>query len=436
MQEALSVTIRAYGTQRGGLAEHIEEAIESALRAAGAGAAGISFDRDEDARLSDQLFRARRAGREGIAIRLTALRALCAPVGGLDAADARAIAFYKRATSERPVTIEMDDADAALPAFVVAKPLAEVIGEPEPESEPESESEPEPEVASVSLASILAAESEPEPEPVVDVAWREYVAALEAARGPQTLAAFERLFVKSYLPLASAVDGGLAERAATAAREDFRRNFAHAYEAALPTFVLTGKRPRMVLDAFDVAGRLARAHGARTHQILLVDGMRFDLAARVAARMGELSEGRATLVESVTLFSALPSRTPRQLEALARGIEALRSASDDRELEPMRGRTADTVRRVRLGSRDLHKLDVVETTLAAAGDRAIEALDDLAEETARAVAKHARAQNGRTLLFVLGDHGFRFDRGAATQGGASPEEVIVSGHAFLIGDLH
>ena len=420
-QRALAVTVRAYGTQRGGLAEHIEEAIESALRAAGAGPAGISFDRDEDTRLSDQLFRARRAGHDGIAIRLTALRALCAPVGGLDAADARTVAFYTRAAAERPITFEMEDADKVLPAFVVAKPLDEVLrGEMETETEAETETETETETESVSLASIIAApEPEPELEPEVDPRWPEYVAALEAARGPQTLASFERLFVHSYLPLANAVDAGLTERTADFAREEFRRTFARAYEAALPTFALTGKRPRMVLDAYDLAAKMGRAHGARNVQLLLVEGMRYDVAARVVTRVAALSEGRGALVDRVTLFSALPTCTPRQLETLARGVEALKTAYDDRDGEPMRGRAADTVRRMRIGSRDLYKVDLVDT-----------------EQAAEAVAKHLRAQSDRTLVFVFGDRGFRWDRGVAKHGGASPEEVIVSGHAFLVGDLH
>lgn len=445
----LDVTVRAYGTQRGGLAEHVEEAIESALRACGAGAAGIAFDVDRDTRLSDQLFRARRAGHDGITIRLTALRALCAPVGGLDAFDAQTIAFYASACSLRPVALVLDDADRELPAFLIAKPLSSLL-------ESESEPEPEPEVASVSLATIIAesiavpelesaieteteteaeAEAEAETE-AATFAWEEHADALDAARGPQTLVAFERLFAEHYLPLANAIDRGLHARGAVAAREEFRRSFSRAYSEALPTFALTGKRPRMVLDAFDVASKMARTHNARSVQILLVDGMRFDLASHICARAAELLEGRAALADLITLFSALPSSTPRQLETLARGVEALRSAHDDRETEPLRGRTADAVRRVRLGSRDLYKLDLVETTLATAGDAAIDAIDDLTEQTAAAIAKHARTQRSRTLLFVVGDHGFCFQGGATKHGGASPEEVIVSGHAFLVSDLH
>ena len=477
VSEALQVNVRAYGTQRGGLGEHVEEAIENVLRMLGGGAAGIEFDRDEDARLSDELFRARRLGFGGIAVRLTALRALCAPVGGLDAADARTIAFYARATVERPLVLVMDEGDMRLPAFVMSRTLEEIIAD----ETCTDDTEASPEAPSVSLASIIAQEmamSEPTPEPEVvaaasdepahapdmvtepehvpeivtapeptpepevmilnepEIPWREYANALDAARGPQTLASFERLFVHSYMPLANAIDRGLHDRRAVETRDEFRRTFSRAYSEALPTFALTGKRPKMVLDAFDVAGKMARAHNARTTQVLVVDGMRYDLAARACARTAELLEGRAQIADRITLFSALPSSTPRQLESLARGVESLRNAYEDRDVEPMRGRTADTVRRVRIGSRDLYKLDVVETTLAAAGHDAIFVMDDLVEETARAIAKHARTQNARTMLFVLGDHGFRLEGGAAHHGGASPEEVIVSAHAFLLGDLH
>ncbi len=386
---------------------------------------------------------------------MTALRALCAPVGGLDASDAQTIAFYARAESERPVTLLLDDADRTLPAFVIAKPLASVLLP--------LETEPVSEAPSVSLATVVAeamtesesvaeteseSETETESESVAetetvsatDFDWQPHADALDAARGPQTLASFEKLFADHYTPLAHAIDRGqIAARAATAAREEFRRTFSRAYSEALPTFVLTGKRPRMVLDAFDVASKMARAHNARLAQILVVDGMRFDLAMRACERAAEMLVGHATLADRITLFSALPSCTSRQLETLARGVEALRT-THDRESEPSsmigRDRTRDVIRRVRLGSRDLYKLDVVEATLASAGDEAIDCIDDLAEETAASIAKHARTQRARTLVLVLGDHGFRFDAGAASHGGASPEEVIVSGHAFLVGELH
>ena len=47
----------------------------------------------------------------------------------------------------------------------------------------------------------------------------------------------------------------------------------------------------------------------------------------------------------------------------------------------------------------------------------------------------------RTLLVVFGDHGFVVDNtasssGPARQGGASPEEVLVPGFAWLLGGVH
>ena len=71
-----------YGAQRGASPSTSRRASRARFALPVRGAAGIAFDRDEDARLADQLFRARRAGFGGITIQLTALRALCAPVGG------------------------------------------------------------------------------------------------------------------------------------------------------------------------------------------------------------------------------------------------------------------------------------------------------------------------------------------------------------------
>ena len=53
------------------------------------------------------------------------------------------------------------------------------------------------------------------------------------------------------------------------------------------------------------------------------------------------------------------------------------------------------------------------------------------------VARHSDHLPPRTLLVVFGDHGFALDeRGAACQGGASPEEVLVPAFAFLTGETH
>jgi hypothetical protein len=166
--------------------------------------------------------------------------------------------------------------------------------------------------------------------------------------------------------------------------------------------------------------------------------MRWDLSRmieeRVVARLG----ARASLTDELLLWSALPTTTFRQLETIARGVEALRSpARLDDEPEPPRGRTAEFVRRMRVGPREIHKLDVVEARVQAARGAVLRELPEIADVAAEAIARHAETCAPRTLLLVVGDHGFAVDRsGSARQGGASPEEVLVGAFALLVGDVH
>ena len=269
-------------------------------------------------------------------------------------------------------------------------------------------------------------------------AWRAWTLQLVAARGPQPLATLERLFTESYMPLANAIGAGLDDARARSAHDEFRSSFAKSYSEAFPTFAATTKRPRMVLDVHDSAGRIARLHGARSTRMLLVDAMRWDVSRlvqeRLAARLGE----RAAMTDELVLWSALPSTTMRQLETIARGVEALRSPGEmDADAEPPRGRTAEYVRRLRVGPREVHKLDVVESRLQGARGGVLRAIPEIAEATAEAIARHAETLAPNTLLFVFGDHGFTIDRtGTARQGGASPEEVLVGAFALLVGDVH
>jgi hypothetical protein len=83
------------------------------------------------------------------------------------------------------------------------------------------------------------------------------------------------------------------------------------------------------------------------------------------------------------------------------------------------------------------KVDLVETRLREAGQDARAAAAKLSPELASVIAKHAASLPPRTLLFVLGDHGFTFaEDGTFEQGGASPEEVLVPAFAFLLGEPH
>jgi hypothetical protein len=248
------------------------------------------------------------------------------------------------------------------------------------------------------------------------------------------------------MPLTRALEDGLDDARAGAAHDEFRRNFARAYGEACPTFALTGKRPRMVLDAADIASRLARLHGARQTQLLLVDAMRFDTGVAVRDALERDLGAHASLADEMLLFSALPTTTPRQLELLARGVDALRAPPEsEREGEPVRGRTAETIRRVKVGHRDVFKIDAIQAHLAEPLDADVpvpagarrDAIDEVAAAVARAIARHAHTLSSRTLLFVFGDHGFTVDRaGAVAQGGATPEEVLVPAFAFLVGAVH
>ena len=167
--------------------------------------------------------------------------------------------------------------------------------------------------------------------------------------------------------------------------------------------------------------------------------MRFDVGARVRDGVRAALGARASLTDEIVLWSALPTTTLRQLETLQRGPEALRipPGEAERDLDPLRGRTAEVIRRVKVGSRDLYKLDVIEARVRDMGDRALPALAEIAELASDAIVRHAQTLQPRTLLFVFGDHGFTFDRdGTARQGGASPEEVLVPAFALLMGDVH
>ena len=488
-QGALVVNVALYGCTRGSLASTCDEAIEDALHARGASGPGIGSEGEPCATLSDQLFRARRLGFRGIALLLPTLRPLAAPVGALDAVDAQALCFLQDATVDRPMVLAMNDGERELAVLVGTASLERVLGKGAAEEREEVLAEEcavagdsasptlaaplraeelgacDSDSASPTLAAPLrdaelgacdsdsvgvapmeqvatrvavpASESAPAAADPSQGAWRGWTQALVAARGPQPLSSFEKLFAQSYLPLAGALDAGLKEPRAIAAREEFSRTFARAYSEACPTFALTGKRPRMVLDAHEVAAKMARAHGARSAHLLLVDAMRYDVAARVLQLVTAELASRASLVDRMTLFAALPTRTGRQLDALARGSIALSgSVDDERESDPIRDRTAETVRRVRVGSRDVHKLDLVEARLRST-THALADLGGIEQECASAIVKHARTLPPRTLLLVFGDHGFRIeDDGSVSQGGATPEEVMVSAYGLLLGDLH
>ncbi|HTA93539.1 MAG TPA: hypothetical protein VK745_28365 [Polyangiaceae bacterium] len=279
--------------------------------------------------------------------------------------------------------------------------------------------------------------------PNAESEWRTWLHELEAARGPKPLAAVERMFVTNYVPLCDALARGIAGPEAKKTLDTWSSSFEQSYKEAFDALRVRGKRPTMVLDVPELALRMGRLHGARSVQLVLVDGLRFDLGLRVEQRLRALLGQSAALTERLLLWSALPATTAVQLELIGRGAEALRefTGNVDSEVPVARGRMATTLRRIKAGHRELLKLDVVESRVSEPDGDEITRLDDVADETARALGSYMKRLPARTLVMVFGDHGFCLDpRGGGTtrarHGGASPEEVLVPAFAWLVGGVH
>ena len=272
--------------------------------------------------------------------------------------------------------------------------------------------------------------------------WQSWVSNLIAARGPKPLSVIERMFVTDYTRLREAVRRGVADQSANAILDEWRDSFTSSYSEAYDALRVRGKRPTMVLDLPELSKRLGRLQGAKRVQLFLVDGMRFDLGLMVQERMRKCAA--ASLTERLLLWSALPTVTSHQLELLGRGPDGLKEtpALDESPALVARGRAALTPRRVRTGSLEILKLDVVEDMLRQPGLPVVDRLDEIADITAATITEHIEKLPERTMLVVFGDHGFALDPAAAgttaevKQGGASPEEVLVPAFAWLTGATH
>src|SRR5262249_38294455 len=163
--------------------------------------------------------------------------------------------------------------------------------------------------------------------------WRGFANELEVARGPKPLTIVERLFMSRYVPLVEAVARGEADETAGQTAERWAQNFARSYTEGFNALKVTGKRPRMVLDAPQIGSQIARLHGAKSTQLVLVDAMRFDLGVRIHDRMRDALTSQATCSERLLLWSALPTTTPVQLDLLAHGPEGLASRGTPTERE-------------------------------------------------------------------------------------------------------
>jgi hypothetical protein len=473
----LPVTVHASAPGcRGKLRDAIDAAIEKTLEHHGAPHAGLADGSDLGSTLSDQLFRARLVGAQGLSIRIGPLRDVATLAGALDAEDSAIMRWWLAATEDRPVAVLIDASNRDLGAYGPPTPIEALIdararstAAVEP---PADEPPPAEDIAAAETAApagdepseshhfedvtdpeqFPTAEPKPPPEPTASdpIALptldecRAWAAELDATRGPKPLSAVERLFATRYVPLSDAVSRGGGDAAIKSTLASWSDSFARSYAEAFGALRVTGRRPLMVLDAPSLAMRVARLHGARGVQLLLVDSMRFDLGLRVEHRMREMMGAHATCTEQSLLWSALPTTTATQLDLIARGpdgLAALQPASE-RDVPVLPTRSSATPRRMRVGSRDLVKLDLVAARLRESGPAAAGRLDALADEVAASIVQHAKTLAARTLLLVFGDHGFRFDpsdataTGPAVYGGASPDEVLVPASAWLLSALH
>ncbi len=352
------------------------------------------------------------------------------------------------ATAPVPTPAPSDEVSAA--AMEPAPQATEEL-EPEADAAPEAATAPElveqpeetaPDPTPISIAAPVAKKSGPL-DPNAPSEWQRWVGDLEGTRGPKPLAVVERTFVTSFVPLMDAEARGITGPEAAPVLTAWSKSFEKSYSEAFDALRVRGKRPTMVLDVPDLALRIGRLHGARAAQLILVDGMRFDLGLRVNERLKPLLGQHAALTERLLLWSALPTTTAVQLELLGRGPQGLKERSEEiaSDVPVARGRAAATLRRIRAGQREVLKLDIVESAMSVPGGPLAERLDDLADETAEALANHLLRLPARTLAVIFADHGFALDSigsgtSAARSGGASPEEVLVPAFVWLCGAVH
>lgn len=443
---------------RGRLGEAIDDAIEGMLRDRGGAPPGIGASSDRGAALSDQLYRARKVGRIGLAIDVGSLSALVDACGALDPEDAAALKFLSDATRDRPVVLLLDQRNADVRAYSAPEPLSKILGikppvavkkSPPPMRVVDNSAPPPPPRVYVSVEPAPIAE---QPESYASLS--EAVERLSEITRTSPLSALERAFVEGYVPIRTALlderlgGAGIGRSEARALCTQFSSTFARAYAEALPTFGVTGRHPRMIFELFDLAQRCARVHGARSTHVVLVDALRFDLGKRLRERLTRSLARQAVCVEEHALWSVLPTTTSVQLDALVRGEDALRApVRPDRETSIVRGRSLDVLRRMRLGHRDVVKLDLLEGRLRDAGAGERTRLDALADELTPILGKYIVSNKARAMVVIAGDHGFAFgdadesrDERAATpparQGGGSPDEVFVPFQAWLVGGVH
>lgn len=257
---------------------------------------------------------------------------------------------------------------------------------------------------------------------------------LRNMNGPKLHAAVERAFVGAYLPLSREASRGLATPESLSALESWAEGFAQSYAAAFKTFGVRTKRPRMVRDVIELGLAWLNQLRARQCQLLVVDAMRFDLGQRLNEELARRLSGRAACADQAVLWAALPSNAESQ--HLGVSSASRRSALERKRLQPSEP-APPRIESVRVGPRELFRLDQISADLAKPGERESDRLSRLAALLADSIAPWIQAQPPDTLVVIFGDHGFHWQVTAggtspAQRGGALPEQVLVPASAWLL----
>jgi hypothetical protein len=263
-----------------------------------------------------------------------------------------------------------------------------------------------------------------------------WAAQLQGMHGPKLHASVERAFVTAYLPLAREVAAGKAPREIRATVESWAEGFAQSYAAAFKTMSSHARRPNMVRDVFDLGLRWLNQHHARHCQLLLVDAMRFDLGQRLNEELERRLSGQAVCRDQALLWAALPSNSEAQRISDGAAARAARAAKGKAPAEPTVEATG--VQTLRLGSRELFRVDLLASDLAKPGELEANRLERLTAMLSDAIVPWMKSQPPDTLVLVFGDHGFYWQAGAqgtspAQRGGALPEQVLVPASAWMLG---
>lgn len=252
---------------------------------------------------------------------------------------------------------------------------------------------------------------------------------LQGMSGPKVHGSIEKAFITIYLPLCREIAAGVAPGEAAAAARKWAEGFAQGYASAFRQLNARPRRPLMVKDVVDVGLRWLGQHYARQCQLLLVNGLRFDLGQRLNEELEHRLGPGAVCADQCVLWSALPSNADAQQLAEPGVIRRSRS-----EAKPA---SAPVIEPLRVGNRSLFKLDHVSGDLTRSGEPESARLERLARELADVIVPWMRQQPPETLMVVFGDHGFHWQAhpagtSAAQCGGALPEQVLVPASAWLL----